>query len=109
MPYDEMLAERVRTVLTRRRSLVEKKMFGGVGWLLNGNMCVGVWKRSLIARLGDGYSEALREPHVRPFDITGKSLGGWVMVDLEGLAADDALKEWVKRCIEFVKTLPRKE
>lgn len=109
MPYDEALAGRVRAAMARKRNVVERKMFGGVGWLLNGNMCVGVWKRWLIARMGDDFAEALREPHVRPFDITGKSLSGWVMVDLEGLAADDDLKNWVNRCVAFVKKLQPKK
>jgi hypothetical protein len=109
MPFDEILAGRVRDMLGRRRNFVEKKMFGGVGWLLNGNMCVGVWKRWLIARLGEASAEALREPHVKPFDITGKELGGWVMIDLAGLETENALQEWVNRCVVFVKSLPKQE
>lgn len=108
MPYNEELAARVRNALSRRRHFTEKKMFGGVGWLLNGNMCVGVWKEWLIARLGNDYSLALREPHVRAFDITGKALTGWVMVGLPALVTDEALREWVNRCIAFVRTLPAK-
>src|SRR5262245_8820209 len=108
MPFDEALAARVRAVLTRRKNFTEKKMFGGVGWLLNGNMCVGVWKRWLIARLGDEYTEALREPHVRPFDITGKKLSGWVMVDGTGVSTDEEVKVWIIRCIAFVRTLAAK-
>jgi TfoX/Sxy family transcriptional regulator of competence genes len=84
-------------------------MFGGVGWLFHGNMCVGVWKRWLIARLGADSAEALREQHVKPFDITGKALSGWVMIDQEGLATEDALKKWVDQCVALVKTLPKKE
>jgi hypothetical protein len=84
-------------------------MFGGVGWLLNGNMCVGVWKRWLIARIGEGYADALREPNVREFDITGKAMSGWVMVEPAGVASDDELREWVSRCVAFVRTLPAKD
>jgi TfoX/Sxy family transcriptional regulator of competence genes len=109
VPYDEALAGRVRATLARRKNITEKKMFGGVGWLLNGNMCVGVWKRWLIARLGEAFADALREPDVRPFDITGKALGGWVMVGPEALTGDDELREWVNRCVRFVRTLPPKE
>jgi hypothetical protein len=109
MAFDEDLAGRVRTALARKRNVAEKKMFGGVGWLLNGNLCVGVWKRSLIARIGKGYSEALREPNVREFDITGKALKGWVMVEPAGVTTDDELREWVGRCVAFVRTLPAKQ
>jgi TfoX/Sxy family transcriptional regulator of competence genes len=108
VPYNEDLAARVRAAFARRKNITEKKMFGGVGWLLNGNMCVGVWKEWFIARLGADYSLALREPHVREFDITGKSLTGWVMIGLPALATDEALREWVNRCIAFVRTLPAK-
>jgi hypothetical protein len=109
MPFNQELAGRVRGVFARKRNAAEKKMFGGVGWLLNGNMCVGVWKEWLIARLGDGYGEALREPHVREFDITGKTMSGWVMVGAAGVTTDDELREWVNRCVAFVRTLPAKE
>src|SRR5262245_49709937 len=75
MAFDEALAERIRKGLARRKNIQEKKMFGGIGFLLNGNMLVGVWKESLIVRLGpeDG-DEALLEPHVREFDITGRAM-----------------------------------
>src|SRR4051812_43843253 len=67
MPYDEDLAARVRELFERRKGVVEKKLFGGVGWMLNGNLCVGVWKDSLIARVGAGDTDAaLAEPHTRP-------------------------------------------
>ncbi|MCI0701775.1 MAG: TfoX/Sxy family protein [Planctomycetia bacterium] len=89
--------------------MTEKKMFGGVGWLLNGNMCVGVWKEWLIARLGDEYADALRDPNVREFDITGKAMKGWVMVEPDGVATDEELRDWVSRCVAFVCTLPSKD
>jgi hypothetical protein len=108
MAYDEDLAARVRVALARRKNVAEKKMFGGVGWLLNGNMCVGVWKRWLIARLGGDYAEALRDANVREFDITGKPLTGWVMVEPPGVATDEELRDWVGRCVAFVRTLPAK-
>ena len=76
MPYDEELARRVRPLLMRKRGFDQKKMFGGVGYLLQGNMCVGVWKEFLIVRTGpDFYQDALDRPHVRKFDITGKTMG----------------------------------
>ena len=73
MAYSESLASRVRDALAQKRQVEEKKMFGGLGFLLRGNMLVGIWKESLIARLGpDDAPDALREPHVVEFDITGK-------------------------------------
>ena len=85
-------------------------MFGGVGFLLNGNMLVGVWKDSLIVRLGpEEDDEALKEPHVSEFDITGRAMKGWVLVAPEGVEEDDQLKDWIERATKFVKTLPAKE
>jgi TfoX/Sxy family transcriptional regulator of competence genes len=109
MPFDEALAERVRAEFARRKNVTEKKMFGGVGWLVNGNMCVGVWKTRLIARLGDEYKDALRDPNVRAFDITGKPMKGWVMVEPTGVASAEELRDWIARCIAFVRTLPTKD
>jgi TfoX/Sxy family transcriptional regulator of competence genes len=109
MAYDETLAGRIRAALARRKNIEEKKMFGGIGILLNGNMLVGVWKESLIVRLGpeDG-KEALKEPHVREFDITGRSMKGWVLVDPEGIKDDDDLSGWIQRALKFVGKLPAK-
>ena len=84
-------------------------MFGGLGFLLNGNMLVGVWKNSMIVRLGPDEGEtALLEPHVGEFNITGKAMSGWVMVAAEGVADDGAVKEWVQRATKFVEKLPKK-
>ena len=107
MAFDETLADRIRQQLARRKNVEEKKMFGGVGFLLDGNMLVGVWKNSLIARVGpDGYEDALLEPHVKEFDITGKPMKGWIMVEPEGIGEDDQLKGWIERAMKFVRTLP---
>ena len=108
MPFDEALADRVRGEFFRERNVTEKKMFGGVGWLLNGTICVGVWKRWLVARLGDESGEALRDGNVRAFDITGKPMRGWVMVEPAGVATDEELRDWIARCVAFVRTLPAK-
>ncbi len=108
MAYSASLADRVRQIF-RGRGRSEKKMFGGVGFLLGGNMCVGVWQTSLIVRVGPAaYRDALKEPHVREFDITGRPMAGWVLVDAEGLDEDAALRKWIERGTEFVATLPRK-
>ena|SRR5437764_15129633 len=109
MAFDETLAARIRDTLARKRGVEEKKMFGGVGFLLNGNMLVGVWKDSLIVRLGpDNYDDALLEPHVREFDITGRPMKGWVLVEPEGVEDDEQLTNWIERAMKFVKALPKK-
>jgi TfoX/Sxy family transcriptional regulator of competence genes len=109
MAYSESLALRVRQILGRRRNVAEKKMFGGVGFLLNGNMCVGIWKNSLIARINPAnYNDALAEENVREFDITGRPMKGWILVEADGIETDDQLNEWVRRSVEFVSTLPKK-
>jgi TfoX/Sxy family transcriptional regulator of competence genes len=109
MSFDESLATRIREALARKRGVEEKKMFGGVGYLLNGNMLVGVWKDSLIVRLGpDNYDDALLEPHVREFNITGKAMKGWVLIQPEGVEDDGQLKGWIERALKFVKTLTTK-
>ena len=110
MAFDESLAARIRRRLARRKNVEEKKMFGGVGFLLNGNLLVGVWKESLIVRLGpDEGEEALPEPHVRKFDITGKPMKGWVLVEPEGVEGDDQLAGWIQWAVKFVGALPAKE
>ena len=109
MAFDESLAARIRDALARRRNVEEKKMFGCICFLLNGNALVGVWKDRLIARLGPDEGEAaLREPHVRAFDITGRPMRNWVAVGSEGVEHDDQLKAWIERAATFVRTLPKK-
>ena len=109
MAYSESLARRIRQVFAHRRGNTEKKMFGGVGFLLSGNMCVGVWKSWLIVRLGpDQAAAALAEPNVVEFDITGRPMKGWIMVEQDGLETDEQLHHWVQRAVEFVGGLPRK-
>ena len=109
MAFDESLAARIRNTLARRKNVEEKKMFGGICFLLHGNMLVGVWKDSLIARLGPDEGEAaLREPHVRASDITGRPMRNWVLVEPEGVEEDNELKDWIQRATKFVKTLPKK-
>lgn len=108
MPFSKSLAARIRDVLARRRNIEEKKMFGCICFFLNGNALVGVWKDRLIARLGPDESEAaLREPSVREFDITGKSMRNWVAVEPEGVDDDDQLAHWIEKATDFVGTMPR--
>jgi hypothetical protein len=109
MAYSESLAARIRQRLARRKSVEEMKLFGCVAFLLHGNMLIGVWKDSLIARLGpDEGDEALWEPHVKEFDITGRPMKGWVLVEPEGVEDDDQLKGWIQRAVKFVGNLPKK-
>ena len=85
-------------------------MFGGIGFLLNGKLLVGVWKDSLVVRLGkDEGEEALKEPHVKEFDITGRPMRNWVLVGPEGIQNDDQLSGWIRRAVKFVGALPAKE
>ena len=110
MAFSEPLAERIRQGLARRKGIEEKRMFGGIGFLLNGNLLVGVWKDSLIVRLGpEEGEEALKEPHVSEFDITGRAMKGWVLVAPEGVDAGEQLKRWIERAVKFVGKLPAKE
>jgi TfoX/Sxy family transcriptional regulator of competence genes len=110
MPFDAQLADRVRKLLSRRKGFSEKRMFGGVGFLLNDNMCCGVLRSDLILRLGaDAGGEALREYGVRPFDITGRAMQGWVMVGPPGYDVADDLARWVKLAAQFAGSLPAKE
>jgi TfoX/Sxy family transcriptional regulator of competence genes len=109
MAYSESLVRRIRDAFAAQRGIIEKKMFGGVGFLLHGNMCVGVWKTSMIVRLGpEEAAVALKEPYVVEFDITGRSMKGWAMVEAEGIDSDKELQAWVDRAVAFVETLPRK-
>jgi TfoX/Sxy family transcriptional regulator of competence genes len=109
MAYDEPMAARIRAALACKKNIEKKKMFGGVGFLLNGNMLVGVWKNSLCVRLGpDQAKDALLEPHVKKFDITGRAMKGWALVEPVGVEADEQLKDWIERALKFVKALPAK-
>jgi TfoX/Sxy family transcriptional regulator of competence genes len=109
MAYSESLVRRIRHVLGGHRGMTEKKMFGGVGFLLDGNMCVGVWKSSLIVRLGPEQAEAaMQELYVVPFDVTGRVMKAWAMVEPDGLETDQQLSDWIQRAANFVRTLPRK-
>lgn len=84
-------------------------MFGGIGFMLNGNMCVGVWKESLIVRIGpEQYEAALQQPFVGEFDITGRAMRGRVLVAPEGVNDDEKLQEWIWRAEKFVGTLHAK-
>jgi hypothetical protein len=109
MPYDELLASRMREALAPLPGLVEKKMFGGICFLVNGNMACGAILTDLIVRVGpDKYPEALARPHVRPFDFSGRPMTGWVYVGAEGCAGEQELKAWIDQGVAFARSLPSK-
>jgi hypothetical protein len=109
MAYDERLAMRIRLLLQDLAVAEEKKMFGGVGYLVNGNMACGVHGRRLIVRLDPAeYEVALARPHVREFDLTGRPMKGWVTVEPAGVESDAALRAWVERGLHYVLNLPPK-
>ncbi|MEZ4702722.1 MAG: TfoX/Sxy family protein [Rhodothermales bacterium] len=109
MAFDTALAERIRSTLASKVSVTEKRMFGGLAFMHRGYMFCGIVKDELMARVGPaGYEAALRLPHVRPMDFTGKPMKGYVYVSRDGLESDAALDGWVDRTLSFVKTLPDK-
>lgn len=109
MAYDEGLLERLRDVLAGIPGVAEKKMFGGICILVNGNMCCGIVDDVLMCRVGPGQYEAcLRLPHCREMDFTGRPMRGMVNVDPAGTAEDESLWAWLDRCMDFMKTLPPK-
>ena len=109
MAYDEGLAHRIRELLEERRDTTEKKMFGGLCFLVNGNMACGIVKSELMVRVGpDAYADALARPHAREMDFTGRALKGMVYVAEDGVAEDDDLESWVARGTGFAASLPAK-
>ncbi len=109
MPYNEVASARVYRLLRRRTGISGKQMFGGFGYLLHGNMCCGIWKEYLILRIGpDAYADTLSKPYIKKFDITGKEMRGWVMVEPEGFEKDEDLRRFLDQAISFAKTLPKK-
>jgi len=110
MAFDEGVAERLRDLFRDKVIAVsEKKMFGGLAFMLDGYMFVGIVKEKLMARVGPAnYSEALNEPHSAEMDFTGKPMKGYVYVSPEGFESDQDLERWVMLCINFISTLPPK-
>ena len=109
MAFDEALAERIRQALARRKGVTEKTLFGCFCCLLHGNVCVGVWKQSLIVRLDlDDYDDALKDRFVNEFNITGRPMRGWVVVEPGGVQTEEQLKDWIGRAVKFVGKLPAK-
>jgi TfoX/Sxy family transcriptional regulator of competence genes len=107
--YDEGLAQRVREEMEELPGYTEKKMFGGVGFMLHGNMATGVIGEDLIVRVGkEQYERALGEPQARPFDMTGRPMTGWVVITEAAYAPDENLRAWVQRGVDFARSLPPK-
>jgi hypothetical protein len=109
MAFDLNLHDRITAIIAPWQGLAAKRMFGGICYVLQGNMFAGVYKDFLILRLGEaGASEALKLPFSRPLNITGKPMKGWVMVSPEGNAADADLRAWLEKAKAFALSLPPK-
>ncbi|QEL13284.1 TfoX/Sxy family protein [Limnoglobus roseus] len=110
MPYDEGLADRVRDCLGDRRDVTEKKMFGGLAFLLGGRLTVAVRRdASLLVRIApDDVVDALQDPAATQFRMRGRTLRGWLMIDPDGIEEDEQLAEWVNRAAAFIESLPPK-
>ncbi len=110
MAYDPGLAQRIREIFGDRPGVSERKMFGGLAFMLHGHMFVGLLGSELMARVGaDRYLEALALPHVREMDFTGRPMRGYVQVGADGLAEDHQLQSWIDWCAGFVSGLPAKK
>ena len=111
MPYNQVLAQRTRTLLAGRAGLIEKKMFGGVGFMLNGSRACGVQGEDLIVRVGvENNDAALAQPHARPFPAPGgKPMAGWILVAPQGWEVEQDLRTWVEQGCEYAATLPVKK
>jgi TfoX/Sxy family transcriptional regulator of competence genes len=109
MPFNDQIEQRIQRCISDWQNTARKKMFGGVCHLINGNMFCGVYKDFLILRLGEENAKvALALPHVRPFDITGRAMKGWVMVEPEGFAKERELSRWLEQARRFADRLPPK-
>lgn len=109
MPYDEVLARRVSEVLAANELVETKKMFGGVGYMVKGNMACGVHGDRLIVRVGpDRYAEALADPFTDEFDLTGRPMKGWITVRPEGTESREELVAWIEQGLVFVHSLEPK-
>jgi TfoX/Sxy family transcriptional regulator of competence genes len=109
MTYDKELADRIQIILQEAPGIVEKKMFGGIGYLANGNMACGINGEQLIVRISAAdYGEALKQPHVHVFDMTGQPLKGWITVDPAGYPSEAELRAWIERGLQHALSLPPK-
>jgi TfoX/Sxy family transcriptional regulator of competence genes len=106
---DEALIARIRPLLKRRKGISDKKLFGGVCFMVNGNMCAGTWQGSLVVRLDKpGHEAVLREEHTAPFDATGRVMKGWALIAPAGIDTPDTLRAWLDRAVRYARSLPPK-
>ena len=109
MAFDDGLATRIREDLGLRVAFDERRMFGGLAFMVDGHLCVGVLGDEMMARVGpDAYDDALSQPGVREMDFTGRAMRGLVMVAQDAIAEDDQLSHWLSRCLDFCLSLPPK-
>lgn len=110
MAYDEGLAQRLRELTEDDKKITEKKMFGGLCFLVSGNMCCGIVGDELMLRVGaDAYDDCLALPYAREMDFTGRAMKGMIYVSTEGFAEDEDLAAWVERGLAFARSLPAKK
>ena len=108
-PADAALVERIRPLLAGREGYSERRMFGGICFMIGGNMCAGTWEGALIVRLDKRDHEAtLAEPHTRPADMNGRIMKGWALVEPAGIAAETDLECWIGRAAAYAASLPAK-
>jgi TfoX/Sxy family transcriptional regulator of competence genes len=108
MAYDEQLAARIRKILHQRKDVTEKKMFGGLSFLLHGKMCCGVLQNDLVVRTQpEDYEAALEQPYVRPMDFTGRPLKGFIYVSPEGCQTEKELSRWIEHGVEIVSSISK--
>lgn len=109
MAYDEQLGDRVRDALNEETPTTERKMFGGLVFMVEGNMCCGISRNNLMLRLGpEGSEAATLQPHVQPMTMRGKTMSGFVFIEPEGFSEDTELHGWIAEALDFVRTLPPK-
>lgn len=109
MAYNEALAKRIDGLIKGKKNFTSKEMFGGVGYMLNGNVCVGVFKDDLIVRFDPTQTdELMKKKGAKPFDITGRAMKGWLLVSPDGVKGT-ALEKWFETAFTFVKNLPSKK
>ena len=109
MANDTALSQRIRPILSGRNGVSERKMFGGVCFMINGNMCVGTWKEALIVRFDKSrQDEMLAKPHAKPADMNGRVMNGWALVEPAGIESENDLRAWVSRAAKFAESLPSK-